>query len=278
VDIDSLFFPDAISANELSSSEIESPTDDSRAIDSSSPLHAAEHLTEGDSASIPPHSPLRHAVDPSGEIGDSLTEEMMGDLKLDLEQPYRPNISSYDASGATSAFSKDAARIDQDPPKQYQSNQSSSTRPKPHPSASTPSFQSLAIFTGEEERFAFKRAVSRVHEMSSPEFLLKAEWTPMKASFRTWERPANISPSRSTVTSPKHTIGEAQPLDETKLSGVLSPSDLRAKYPEGMPKHSKEVEVDRSAKSKRPAKKDVNIEDPRRDTEPPVHRVHHVWG
>ncbi|KAE8249071.1 hypothetical protein A4X13_0g5351 [Tilletia indica] len=43
-------------------------------------------------------------------------------------------------------------------------------------------FANLAIFTGEEERFAFQRAVSRLFEMSTPQWSLRKRWRPLEAS------------------------------------------------------------------------------------------------
>jgi len=55
-------------------------------------------------------------------------------------------------------------------------------------------------------------------------------------------------------------MGEKQPLptgEEDKLSGVLDPADLRARWPEGMPKGEKEIDL-------------------RGDK--PVLREEHIWG
>lgn len=79
--------------------------------------------------------PQLMAMDASAEIGDSLTQEMMGDLIQDLEAPYRPNVSSY---GGENDALYNKAPVEKKRPK----------RAAPHPSASTPSFASLAIFTG----------------------------------------------------------------------------------------------------------------------------------
>lgn len=116
--------------------------------------------------------PSGGAIDSSADITDglkedeptdSLTEEAMSDVMLDLETPYRPNISSYDSSATI--YNRDEANSEvRVAPKRRVTT--TGARPDPHPSASTPSFKSLSIFTGEEERFAFKRAVSRIFEVN----------------------------------------------------------------------------------------------------------------
>ena len=145
VGIDTLFFPDAVKGTSLSSPTFEPSPDD--IFTSGGPNHpfSAERIYESDSLSMPSHSALRNAVDPAGEIGDSLTQEMMGDLAMDLEAPYRPNISSYDAA-SNATYSKDEARVDVPVPRQKTAP--TDDRKNPHPSASTPAFQTLAIFSG----------------------------------------------------------------------------------------------------------------------------------
>jgi hypothetical protein len=146
--------------------------------------HSASYESTTDSAQVdrPRAMPQRAvplpagaAMDSSAEITDSLmedveptdslTEEAMSEVMQDLESPYRPNVSSYDSS--SSIFNSDEARQEKKKvaaPKRRVTT--TGARADPHPSASTPSFKSLSIFTGEEERFAFKRAVSRVFEVS----------------------------------------------------------------------------------------------------------------
>ncbi|GAA5845216.1 hypothetical protein JCM3766R1_003359 [Sporobolomyces carnicolor] len=258
--IDSLFFPDAIKAKaprpvELDASVPELEPSGSQAPGSSGPVH----VLDPDTYSLPLHSSLARKVpskydaqDASGEVTDSLVEEMIGDVAQDLEAPYRPNISSYDESDKVKAYDRDQARAIEKKSltlDERRAKQAAERRPQPiHPSAATPSFQSLAIFTGEEERFAFKRAVSRLFEMNSPEYLVTAVHTPLPSSVRSWERThETIFSSPADASTPaRHSMGEKQPLPtgaEDKLSGVLDPADLRARWPDGVPKGEKEVNV-----------------------------------
>ncbi|BGP21193.1 hypothetical protein JCM10295v2_000064 [Rhodotorula toruloides] len=281
--IDSLFFPDAISSTPPPP-PADIPVDDlptsfsefagSQAPGSSGPVHVLDAST----FSLPLNSSLtqagkadqRQAQDAAGEMIDSLTEEMLGDVAQDLEAPYRPNISSYDESAQVGAYERDAARAleeqDEQVRRQVKKRMEQEARAPIHPSAATPSFQSLAIFTGEEERFAFKRAVSRVHEMSSAEYLVTVEHSPLPSAVRTWEQTVSTSPASlaaqaaaASASLARHTVGAKAPLPaDDRLSGVLDPSDLRAKWPEGMPAGVKKVDVRRQDK--------------------PVLSEAHVWG
>ncbi|GAA5964226.1 hypothetical protein JCM8115_002839 [Rhodotorula mucilaginosa] len=279
--IDSLFFPDAVSA--ATTAPQDTPLDDlpttfsehegSQAPGTSGPVHTLDAETY----SLPLNTVFSRggrgnryeAQDAAGEVTDSLVEEMLGDVQQDLDAPYRPNISSYDQSAGVQAYERDQARAveraqqEEQVARQLRARREQEARAPIHPSAATPSFQSLAIFTGEEERFAFKRAVSRVHEMSSTEYLVTAQHSPLPSSIRTWEQTIaqSLAPSISnTAPAPSlHVMGEKSPLSSTdRLSGVLDPADLRAKWPEGMPTGDKQVDV-------RPGQK-------------PVLREEHVWG
>ncbi|KAI5481477.1 hypothetical protein MNV49_004234 [Pseudohyphozyma bogoriensis] len=258
VGVDDLFFPDAIHGATSPSLIAHSSPDD---IDLR-PIH------DSDSSALPAHSAFRSGgSDAAGEIGDSLVEEMMSEVNQDLEAPYRPNISSYDETSLTKIYEMDQARkVEKEEEGKGKWKQQERKYETPHPSAATKSFQSLAIFTGEEERFAFKRAVSRVHEMSSQEFLRTAEWSPLPQGFRTWERPPKsqaVAPKP--VTPARHSMGPAVPLDNDKLSGVLDPSNIRLRFPEGVPKDADtEVNVSRSQEVGR--------------SEPPKLKEEHVWG
>lgn len=134
-DVDDMFFPDAVDLISSASSEDIPPP--------SAPMF------EGDALSFPSNSALRArtAVDPAGDVGDSLVEEFWSEVQQDLDAPYRPNASSYDSSSGQALYSADDARVDQISQRRF-TPQPSSSRTVPHPSAATPSFKSLAIFTG----------------------------------------------------------------------------------------------------------------------------------
>ena len=149
------------------------------------------------------HEPPPHA----DADADSLTQESLGDTLHDLERPYRPNISSYRDGDPQARYDDDELATDLDddtpsPPATSATASSSSSsvplskQPAPHPSASAPSLASLAIFTGDDERFAYRRAVSRLHEMSSAKYLREAVWTPLDPSLRTWETTTTTRPQR----------------------------------------------------------------------------------
>jgi protein AFG1 len=209
---------------------------------------------------------------------DTLTEEMLGDLLHDAETPYRPNVASYDQTETVSAYSRDQASsanaVEPD------AKSKSSSPPPPHTSASSsssiPAFQSLAIFTGQDERFAFERAVSRIHEMCSPEYVRSARWQPLAETARSWERspePANNSLS----TTPVLEDGRQESLDDEESRQrpqVLRPQDIRVKYPDGVPEYQELDDAEAEASSERRSKGGRFGKQEGR----PVIQSHHVWG
>jgi len=97
--------------------------------------------------------------------------------------------------------------------------------------------------------------------MSSAEYLVTAEHSPMPSHVRSWETPfastSAVAAAAAAAAPPRHAVGDKAPLGEDRLSGVLDPADLRAKWPDGTPREGKEVDV---------------------RGERPVLREEHVWG
>ncbi|KZT53935.1 hypothetical protein CALCODRAFT_474079 [Calocera cornea HHB12733] len=110
-----------------------------------------------DSASIPTTPDSEHTNDDL-LMAESFTEGLQQTI-----EGFRPNIAAYD--GDPSQF------VVREIPKE------AGVMHKP-----------LSIFTGEEERFAYARAVSRIHELSSAS-QSRERWIPMNRSARRWETP-----------------------------------------------------------------------------------------
>ncbi|GAO50867.1 hypothetical protein SAICODRAFT_6940 [Saitoella complicata NRRL Y-17804] len=89
-----------------------------------------------------------------------LLKEVYARAHIDTTSPYRPNVTSYDTRTGESFKSLS-------------------------PTTSAVDYGQLNKFTGEDEKFAFKRAVSRLHEMKSERWWENCEWMPV--SHRTWE-------------------------------------------------------------------------------------------
>lgn len=118
-----------------------------------------------------------NGADISSNRLDVQDEEMYAKTAIDMANPYRPNVSTYD----------------QDHTKVYDAFKNSvrgalglkdENEPK-----SDPDFKKTTAFTGEDEKFAYKRAVLRIREMvSSSSWRNTDRWAPIDVSMRPWEK------------------------------------------------------------------------------------------
>ncbi|OSD06949.1 hypothetical protein PYCCODRAFT_1464084 [Trametes coccinea BRFM310] len=88
---------------------------------------------------------------------------MMAEAVGETQDVYRPNVSSYDAPNM------ERERIQSAPL----------------------ALDKLSIFSGKDEQFAFKRALSRLLEMTSESYARDEQWNPLPASARKWETPSS---------------------------------------------------------------------------------------
>ncbi|ODV79181.1 phosphatases II [Suhomyces tanzawaensis NRRL Y-17324] len=92
---------------------------------------------------------------------DVQEEEMFSKTSIALQNPYRPNTSTYEDKMET--FEEEQRKTEVD-------------------------FKNTKAFTGEDEKFAYKRAVSRIKEMvSSDNWRSEDRWVPIDESMRPWE-------------------------------------------------------------------------------------------
>lgn len=182
---------------------------------------------------------------------DSTYAETFSEIFQDQTSPFRPNISSYMPSSSTPSYEPSPlpstpystnssnpsvrsilADEDSDFGPTYGAGQSWS--PSTHPSepsdqyrnarglsdgapgagneiGHSPNFQSTSVFTGEDERFAYKRARSRLWEMCGARWWARQEegrWRPVAKDVRRWEVPSNDPTSHVVVEHPDtETVG-----------------------------------------------------------------------
>ncbi|KAI3405268.2 hypothetical protein KGF56_001925 [Candida oxycetoniae] len=99
-------------------------------------------------------------------------EEMFAKTSIAMMNPYRPNIASYD-SESTESYSEEKSIRKGD-----------FTTPASN-------YSNIKVFTGDDEKFAFKRAVSRIKEMVGSDLWRKHNrWVPVDESMRPWENVA----------------------------------------------------------------------------------------
>lgn len=123
--------------------------------------------------------------------GDAVYPETISEIYQDQTSPFRPNISPY----------RDEPKIGYDP------DEDSDFGPIPgkgNEIRQQVDFGMTSSFTGEDERFAYKRARSRLWEMCGVRWHARAEpgwWKPLPIEVRRWERSSGLSPLRSKQTT-----------------------------------------------------------------------------
>lgn len=153
-----------------------------------------------------------------GLLNDAVYPETYSEIFQDLNSPFRPNVSSYNMD----RLADDA--LEDDPPNRARRPGSSYTDERRiHPG--TPNFADIGGLTGEDERFAVKRAESRIWEMCSGRWWDRASpvaenaaeevdttmdwWRPLPISSRHWEHPSTTSsplPDSPSTTPPSASL------------------------------------------------------------------------
>ncbi|PCH36109.1 hypothetical protein WOLCODRAFT_81546 [Wolfiporia cocos MD-104 SS10] len=105
-----------------------------------------------------PDAPAAVADRPTHRSDD--VDVMMAESVAETQDVYRPNVSSYAAPNMSEAPRAPAALT----------------------------LDTLSIFSGKDEQFAFKRALSRLLEMTSEGYAREEEWAPLPRAARQWER------------------------------------------------------------------------------------------
>ncbi|KAK5171354.1 uncharacterized protein LTR77_004498 [Saxophila tyrrhenica] len=182
----------------------------------------------------------------SGEESDAIQSETFSEAYQDATAPFRPNILSdnpnyaepdpepnYTHARLAGLLSADA--LEDDPPnrpaqqgknafgRSFGRTDSEMERkpidPDDQPRYRSPDFGKASAFTGEDERFAYKRAQSRLWEMCGAKWWARNEegWhRPLPAEVRRWERAVGEdAPSSPGEGQSDVSVGEAA-VDETR--------------------------------------------------------------
>ncbi|KAF2142504.1 uncharacterized protein K452DRAFT_270195 [Aplosporella prunicola CBS 121167] len=168
---------------------------------------------------------------------DVIHSETFAEAYQDTVAPFRPNISSYEGSADDREPEPDLTHarlqgilaedaLEDDPPNRVRRGiASSSEEPRQDIGAArhAPNFQQTGAFTGEDERFAYKRARSRLWEMCSNRWWARNEegwWRPVAKEVRRWESSVAEREREALVNSRTEGIdakmGSASDIDEKK--------------------------------------------------------------
>ncbi|KAG6015577.1 hypothetical protein E4U43_005078 [Claviceps pusilla] len=149
---------------------------------------------------------------------DATYSETVAEVYQDQTSPFRPNVSYYDTESSTAKYDPD-----QDSDFGLQKKRID--------------FGNTSAFTGEDERFAYKRAISRLWELCSAAWHARTGdwWRPLPLEARHWEGGALSQPmSRSSVPAAAkgdtgESMGESIDIDIAGLS-KWKVDDLRQQF------------------------------------------------
>lgn len=146
------------------------------------------------------------------EHDDAIYSETIAEVYQDQMSPFRPNVSLYDTASATSRYDPD-----------QDSDFGLAKQPV--------DFGNATAFTGEDERFAYKRAASRLWEMCSARWHARegAWWHPLPASARHWEGGQESRPLGGSVFKDRADSGESMG-DAVDAEGVAGLSRYRIEH------------------------------------------------
>jgi predicted ATPase len=132
--------------------------------------------------------------------GDATYSETIAEVYQDQTSPFRPNISTYSESTNS--------KYDPDQDSDFGKEQDRKV-----------DFSKTGAFTGEDERFAYKRATSRLWELCSAQWHARTGdwWQPLPKEARHWEgtEPSKPPPSPLSKRAPSEiSMGESVVLEE----------------------------------------------------------------
>lgn len=138
--------------------------------------------------------------------GDAVYPETLSEVYQDQTSPFRPNISAYT----------------EEPKAGYDPDEDSDFGPLPgkgNEIGRQVDFGMTSSFTGEDERFAYKRARSRLWEMCGARWHARSEpnwWNPLPIEVRRWERSsqADVTISEGLSAGSDVRIGDSIELDQ----------------------------------------------------------------
>ncbi|KAK7053155.1 hypothetical protein VNI00_003774 [Paramarasmius palmivorus] len=134
------------------------------------------------------------------EIQNMQDDIMMAESVAETRDTYRPNVSSYDTPEMQEVPDEKVMPLD-----------------------------TLSIFSGKDEQFAFKRALSRLIEMSSVSYNRDETWTPLPLGLRKWENLQRTEPAQTFYRSkpPQTTKVDDDFASEAAYEARDLPKDLR---------------------------------------------------
>ncbi|KAM0333016.1 hypothetical protein ACHAQA_001673 [Verticillium albo-atrum] len=159
---------------------------------------------------------------------DAIHSETIAEAYQDSSSPFRPNISFYDTASATSKYDPDQdSDFGLDDAKEKERKKVD--------------FGNTSAFTGEDERFAYKRAASRLWEMCSSQWHARTGewWQPLPADARHWEKGPPSKPLKIDINATVKLNSDAKMGPSVELDEPAGLQGLRIEAMKGLDRWKK---------------------------------------
>ena len=188
-----------------------------------------------------------HDLQSPSASSDGVYSETFSEIYQDSTSPFRPNISSYTSSASPPSYTSSTmfpssysgfpstrsilADEDSDFGPTYGAGRRANGLSDGAPGAgneigrqSGPDFASTGRFTGEDERFAYKRARSRLWEMCGAKWWNKEDWwKPLSREIRRWEGAALSEAAQTPAAAVREGLPMSQPGNDELFKHGASP-------------------------------------------------------
>ena len=166
---------------------------------------------------------------------DATLPETFSEIYQDTTSPFRPNVSSYESTASQPSYKQPNRSMLADEDSDFGPTYGAGRNASRGPSNSPPGtgnemgrqidFNQTGTFTGEDEKFAYKRARSRLWEMCGRKWWARNEegwWQPLTEDARHWEgnnnaRQADIHQSSSRAMSSSEKAPSNREKEDAKL-------------------------------------------------------------
>ncbi|KAF2722416.1 hypothetical protein K431DRAFT_221931 [Polychaeton citri CBS 116435] len=166
-----------------------------------------------------------------GEVpDDAVYSETLSEVYQDVTAPFRPNILTQNPNYAEPDPEPDytharlAGLLNADA-LEDELERGPIDPDEPRYTNSRPDFSKTGVFTGEDERFAYKRAQSRLWEMCGTRWWARDEpdWhRPLPVEVRRWERPSSgLEPDDTSVLPPTGVISASRRSSDAIMGGAV---------------------------------------------------------
>ena len=185
-----------------------------------------------------------HDTDSLSGISDGVYPETFSEIYQDSTSPFRPNISSYTPSASLPSYTSSNLPPSSPSPRSILADEDSDFGPtygagrNAHGlsdgapgagneigrQAAGPDFASTGLYTGEDERFAYKRARSRLWEMCGARWWRREDWwRPLGREMRHWERGEDLEGGKVVTEVGDEGVGMGKGRDEELFRHGASP-------------------------------------------------------